>query len=104
CKMAMRLKGRLLGSLVQKGMTIEDVEQILGTSSFPTSWGWVTGGAGSVVILNYDALGVSVCLTSRRNEDRGHRVDEVTFKSLFNINERRVTQKEIEEEILRAFR
>jgi hypothetical protein len=101
CKMAMRVKGRLLGSLVQKGMTIEDVEQILGRSSY-FYWGWATGAA-SHITLNYDVLGVSVSLIHRRNEDRGHRVDEVTFKSLFNIDERLVTQKEIEEETLRAF-
>jgi len=82
-KVALRLKGGLLGSLIQEGMTKDEVESILGKGDKPFPTGCV---AGSIVFisLSYHDLGLSVSLTC--DETGVYRVgrQDVCFRPLFD--------------------
>jgi hypothetical protein len=79
CDVALRVKGRFLGSFIRKGMPIEEVEQILGKGFLGTYWS--TGG-NSFGGLDYDTLGLSIDLHHYSDEPGWLRVDRVSFKSL----------------------
>jgi uncharacterized protein YceK len=77
-KIAVRLKGRVLGCLIQKGMTKEDVERILGKDYL------LSGGCLACCVfwdLTYFDLGLGVHL-SAHNDDH-YRVDNIHFWDLF---------------------
>ena len=80
-KVAGRLKGRVLGSLVQKGMTTEQVEQVLGRGSYPFP---AVGLVGGVIFgsMPYRDLGLWVGYGD--DKDGVLRVDKVTFSPLFD--------------------
>ena len=61
-EVAVRLKGRVLGSLVREDMTMEQVEQILGRPGrFPST---LCTGACSLCWAHYEALGLTVMYCS----------------------------------------
>jgi hypothetical protein len=84
-KLPQRLKGRVLGASVRKGMTQEQVEQVLGpgVALKPLPSGGVTGGGCFSIgtFTDYPSLGVSVKYSV--DEDGILRVSEVTYQRLF---------------------
>src|SRR5262249_18322751 len=72
CKVALRLKGRVLGSLIRKGMTIEEVERFLGKDPFPCR-SYSSRNPGSISsserIVVYHDLGVIVSLAGQGEDD-----------------------------------
>jgi hypothetical protein len=81
-KATMRLKGRLLGSLIQEGMTTDEVRRILGDR-------WSDGAAGTlhILICFSDRYGIHILFSLRSTENPRHSaycVREVSFsRSLF---------------------
>jgi hypothetical protein len=71
---AKRVKGRILGSLVKKGMTLEEVRTLLGQESGGTGIGT---GAGHFFSMAYLGLGLSVDLVS--DKEGVLRVNRVDF-------------------------
>jgi hypothetical protein len=76
-----RLKGRVLGSLVQSGMTPQQVEQVLGKGSNPLPTIGLTG-AGTFGCWRYDHLGLTVRFHCDRSDTL--QVEGVTFRPLFD--------------------
>jgi hypothetical protein len=82
-EVVLRLEGRVLGCLIQKGMTVEQVERILGTGSCTLpSVALVVGGLFGW--LRCDRLGLDISLFG--DSDGVLRVDGkgVTFRPLFD--------------------
>jgi hypothetical protein len=80
-EIALRIKGKVLGSFVRDGMTVEQAEVILGMTPSSVSrfsntnarWGW----------NEYEDLGVTIRLFHNLNDVDTLRVNKVTFKLLF---------------------
>ena len=60
------LKSRFLGSLIQEGMTAEQVERILGKDQHPIPVGGCIGGVCFRSMIYYD-LGISLSLIQRED-------------------------------------
>ena len=72
CKVALRLKGRVLGSLIRRGMTIGEVERLLGKDPFPCR-SYSSRNPGSISfserIVVYHDLGVIVSLAGQGEDE-----------------------------------
>jgi hypothetical protein len=80
---ARRIKGRVLGSLIQKGMTPEQVEEILGATESPLKYtSYYVFAGGTICSMDYNATGVSVHLFHSYQDPGGVRVDRVVFAPL----------------------
>ena len=80
---AVRLKGRVLGSLICEGMPIDQVERILGENPgviVPT----FTTRNGTHAWLEYNKLGVTVIFWRKSNDEGWLRMDKITFWSIFD--------------------
>jgi hypothetical protein len=82
CEVANRIKGIYLGSLIREGMTLQQVEQVLGKRPFEFLPMFSTG-SGTRCVLEYESLGISIRLFHGRNGDEFFRVYSVNCRSIF---------------------